>query len=133
MNITLFRQDNRKLPPGNTATMDIIYKIVSEDEWRRATQSGVYFGSDDDRRDGFIHLSAGHQLAGTAAKHFSGKPGLVLVAFAASALGPKLKWEVSRGGDRFPHLYDGLPAALALWTKPLPLGQDGVPQLPAEL
>lgn len=113
--------------------MATVYKIVSANEWQQATQMGVYTGSVDDRRDGFIHLSARHQLAGTAEKHFRGQLGLVLVAFEEAGLGIGLKWEVSRGGDPFPHLYGDLPAAAALWTKPLPLGQDGVPQLPADL
>jgi uncharacterized protein (DUF952 family) len=93
----------------------------------------VFSGSDADRRDGFIHFSARHQLLETARKHFAGQSGLVLIAFDAQALGPGLRWELSRGGDLFPHLYAPLPTAAALWTRPLSLGEDGTPELPADL
>ncbi len=105
---------------------------------RRAKLARIH-GSADDVRDGFIHLSAAHQVAGTAAKYFRDQPELLLVAFDAAGLGPALKWEPSRGGDVFPHLYSPLPTARALWTKPLPLGvmtnacfqhDDGMPALP---
>ena len=108
----------------------VVYKILPATDWQSACGSGHYAGSADDMRDGFIHLSDARQLAGTAAKHFRGQNGLVLVAFDARALSPALKWERSRGGDLFPHLYGVLPAAGALWTKPLSLGDDGVPVLP---
>jgi uncharacterized protein (DUF952 family) len=110
----------------------LVFKIVAGDEWAAACRSGVYAGSADDNRDGFVHLSARHQLQGTAARHFRGRKGLLLAAFAADALGPALKWEPSRGGDLFPHLYGGLPTGLALWTRPLTLGEDGIPILPDE-
>jgi uncharacterized protein (DUF952 family) len=107
-----------------------VFKIVARDAWEEASRLGSYAGSSVDVRDGFIHLSAYHQLEETAAKHFSGQDDLLLIAFDADALGDALKWEPSRGGDLFPHLYAPLPAARALWTKPLPLGTDGVPILP---
>jgi len=110
----------------------LVYKILSEADWQEACRLGVYSGSRDDLRDGYIHLSAGHQVAGTAARHFRGLKDLVLVAFAAGDLGDALKWEPSRGGELFPHLYGPLPASAALWTKPLPLGADGVPVTPEE-
>ncbi len=117
----------------STATPQIVYKILTAAEWQSAVAAGRYEGSADDARDGFIHLSTAQQLQGTAAKHFADKPGLVLVAFDAAALGPRLKWEPSRGGALFPHLYAPLPTAAATSVAPLPLGQDGVPTLPTDL
>lgn len=108
-------------------TLLTIYKITTRSEWNAARQSGVFMGSEDDRRDGFIHLSAEHQLAGTARKYFCGKADLVLIAFTTTDFGPQLKWEPSRGGDLFPHLYAPLPVAKALWLRALPLGRDGEP------
>ncbi len=110
-----------------------IYKILTADEWRAAERSGSYAGSADDVRDGFIHLSTAEQLGGTAAKYFRGKPDLVLAAFEVTSLGPSLKWEPSRGGALFPHLYAQLPTTLALRVEPLPLDLDGVPILPQDL
>lgn len=104
-----------------------VYKIVSARAWEDASATGQYLGSPDDVRDGFIHLSSAHQIAGTLAKHFRGKTDLLLVAFATEALGPALKFEPSRGGDLFPHLYAPLPTAAALWQRRLPAGADGVP------
>ena len=114
----------------SAAATRFVFKILPASDWQRACSLGHYSGSADDARDGSIHLSAAHQLAGTAAKYFRHMPGLMLVAFEANALGPQLKWEQSRGGDLFPHLYAPLPTACALWTKPLSLGDDGVPVLP---
>lgn len=111
--------------------MRLVFKICTALEWEEAARARQYLGSADDIRDGFIHLSASHQLAGTAAKYFSGKTDLVLVAFSDEQLGPRLKWEESRGGDLFPHLYGSLPVALALWVKPLPF-HDGKHHFPAE-
>lgn len=111
----------------------IVFKILPDSDWEEARRHGAYAGSADDARDGFIHLSAAHQLAGTAARHFRDREGLLLAAFSAASLGPNLRWEISRGGDLFPHLYGQLPARLALWTRALPLGQDGVPVLPMEI
>ena len=79
----------------------VVYKICPRAAWEEACRAGAFTGSADDRRDGFIHLSAPHQLAGTAAKHFRGQADLVLVAFKAARLGPKLVWEPSRDGDLF--------------------------------
>lgn len=110
----------------------LVFKIATASQWRDAVATGAFAGSHDDLRDGFIHLSSGDQLAGTLAKHFRGQSDLVLVAFTASSLAPDLKWEVSRGGNLFPHLYAPLATMSALWTKPLPLNQDGVPQIPED-
>lgn len=97
-----------------------VYKICSAAEWAGATATGAFTGSAADRRDGFIHLSAAHQLRETAARHFAGRDGLLLVAYDEAVLA-NLKWEASRGGDLFPHLYGILPVASASWVKPLPL------------
>lgn len=112
---------------------EIVYKVVGADEWREAQAAGVYHGSPDDARDGFIHFSTADQLPGTLAKHFSGQDGLLLVAVDAAALGDKLIWEPSRRGDLFPHLYGALPTEASLWTTPITLGSDGTHTLPADL
>ena len=111
----------------------IVYKILTRADWEEALRAGRYAGSQDDVRDGFIHLSAASQVAGTAARHFRGIEDLVLVALDSERLGSALKWEPSRGGALFPHYYGPLPADAALWSKPLPLGADGMPVLPAEV
>lgn len=113
--------------------MPTIFKIASECAWDDACRAGIFLGSAADRRDGFIHLSARHQIADTATKHFSGETGLLLIAFDAAALGPELRWEASRGGDLFPHLYGPLIPATALWTRPLPLGEDGIPEIALDI
>ena len=110
-----------------------VYKILSGTDWRVAQAHGVWDGSDDDRRDGYIHLSCADQLAGTASKYFRNKPDLVLAAFDAERLGAALRWEPSRGGALFPHLYARLDPTLALWWRPLALAADGAPVLPSEL
>jgi uncharacterized protein (DUF952 family) len=111
----------------------MIFKIVDRAAWDAACQDGAYRGSADDIRDGFIHLSAAHQVRGTAAKHFKGVADLLLIAFDETALGETLAWEASRGGDLFPHLYGLLTTAHALWTRPLPLDGEGVPIIPEDV
>jgi uncharacterized protein (DUF952 family) len=108
----------------------IIYKICPASQWREAERAGVFLGVEIDLQDGFIHFSAADQVAETAAKHFAGAPDLVLVAVDADALGPTLKWEKSRGGALFPHLYQTLPLAAVLWARKLPLDQSGRHVLP---
>ncbi len=90
----------------------MIFKIVRRKEWDAAVESGVLKGSPDDVRDGFIHFSAAHQLRATLEKHFLGEDGLLLLGCDPDALGANLKWEVSRGGDKFPHLYAELSLSL---------------------
>lgn len=104
-----------------------VYKLLTLDEWAHAVVAGAYTGSPDDARDGFVHLSLAHQLDATAAKYFRGIEDLCLVAFGTADLGPALKFEPSRGGDLFPHLYGPLPAHAALWVAPVPLAADGIP------
>lgn len=113
--------------------MRIIYKICPAPAWREAERAGVYRGSPDDARDGFIHLSTATQLPGTLAKHFAGQSDLFLIAVDADALGPALKWEPSRGGDLFPHLYGELDPATADNITTLVLGADGQHRLPENL
>jgi uncharacterized protein (DUF952 family) len=107
---------------------DLVYKIVDAREWRQAQLRGSYHGSGDDRRDGFIHLSFGDQVAGTAARHFRNRSDLLLVAFSSEALGDALRLEPSRDGALFPHLYADLPTSAALSEQPMTLDADGVPQ-----
>ncbi len=109
-----------------------VFKICSRQAWDAALAEGVYAGSSDDRRDGFIHLSQAAQLQGTAAKHFLGQTDLLLVTFAAADLDGALRWEPSRGGALFPHLYGTLDPKLARAVRPLQLDGAGVPIVPAE-
>ena len=103
----------------------VIYKICRADEWREAERAGAFRGAAIDLTDGYIHFSTDAQVSETAARHFVGAADLVLVAVAAAALGPALKWEPSRGGALFPHLYGVLTSDAVLWVRPLPLGGDG--------
>jgi uncharacterized protein (DUF952 family) len=102
-----------------------IFKICTGAEWREAEGAGVYRGSAVDRNDGFIHFSTAEQAAETAAKWFAGQHDLVLVAVDETALGGNLKWEPSRGGALFPHLYDALPLKAVQRVDPLPLDETG--------
>lgn len=104
---------------------EAIYKILRESEWAAALGAGVYQGSAIDLKDGFIHFSTASQAIETAARHFAGQSDLVIVRLESEALGEGLKWEPSRGGALFPHLYGPFPTRLASWVKPLPLGADG--------
>ena len=109
----------------------VVYKICGQAEWQAAGQAGVYAGSPDDARDGFIHLSDRAQVAGTAQRHFAGRDDLLLVALDASRLGPALQWEPSSAGALFPHLHGRLPLDAVLSVRPLPLGADGRHVVPA--
>jgi uncharacterized protein (DUF952 family) len=97
-----------------------IYKICEQALWRAAEAEGRFHGAPVDARDGFIHFSTAAQLAETASKHFAGQSGLILVAVDAELIGKQLKWERSRGGDLFPHLYAALPLKAVRWARPLP-------------
>lgn len=111
--------------------MTIIYKICSAELWREAEAAGVFEGAAVDRADGFIHFSTAEHVMETARRHFAGQPGLVLVAIDADMLGAALRWEVSRGGALFPHLYGPLPVAAAIAVAPLPLDDAGQHVFPA--
>ncbi len=110
-----------------------IYKILSQDDWRAFEAVGRYQGSADDKRDGFIHFSSQDQVQATAAKHFAGQDDLVLLSVDADALGTALRWEPSRGGAEFPHLYGPLQLAHVIEAQPLPLGPDGVHRFPVTI
>lgn len=105
--------------------MTRIYKLVSRADWDKAEASGVFNGAAIDLADGFIHFSAAEQVEETAAKYFAGRTDLLLVAADAAALGDALKWEVSRGGAPFPHLYAPLALENVARVDPLSLGADG--------
>lgn len=107
-----------------------IYKICPASAWAAAEAAGEFAGHGDDFRDGFIHFSTRDQVEETASRHFAGKADLVLVAIDAADCGPAMKWETSRGGDLFPHLYGTLDPARILWCRPLPLGLSGRHQFP---
>ena len=108
-----------------------IYKIVSTTLWREAERDGVFRGAPVDIADGFIHFSAASQVEETAAKYFAGQNGLLLVRVDADRLGEKLKWEPSRRGAFFPHLYGDLTLADVAAVVPLPLAPDGRHTFPA--
>ena len=101
----------------------VVYKIAPDALWRAAVEQGSFTGSPVDVADGFIHFSTAEQVRGTAAKHFAGAADLLLIA--VSTRGLELKWEPSRNGDLFPHLYDALPLTAVQWVRPLPLAADG--------
>lgn len=101
----------------------LVYKIFRESEWQAMRDAGQSTGAPIDLTDGFVHLSTGEQATETAAKHFAGMSELVLLAFDSQAMGPDLKWEPSRGGALFPHLYRPLQLGEVLWAKPLPLAE----------
>jgi len=109
---------------------ETLYKICPSDMWREAVEAGGFAGAPVDLADGFIHFSTAHQVAETAAKHFAGQDNLILVAVDAAALGGALKWEPSRGGALFPHLYGPLAMSAVLSAEDLPLGPDGAHQFP---
>ena len=92
----------------------LIFKIATRAQWEAAEAAGTFAGAPVDLRDGYIHFSTAEQLDDTLAKHFAGQHDLLLIAVEAEALGEALRWEVSRGGALFPHLYAPLPVAAAV-------------------
>ncbi|WP_456386777.1 DUF952 domain-containing protein [Profundibacter sp.] len=109
-----------------------IYKIFRAPEWAELVENGETLGAPIDLADGFVHFSTAAQAGVTAAKYFAGVKGLMLIAFEADQMGDALKWEPSRGGDLFPHLYRALNRAEVLWAKPLPY-EDGSHVFAAEM
>ena len=103
----------------------LIFKIFRRPEWDAMRAAGESLGAPVDLADGFIHFSTAAQVAGTAEKHFATESDLVLVATDAERLGPALRWEPSRGGALFPHLYRPFRLADVVWDKSLPLGATG--------
>lgn len=110
----------------------LIYKIFRADEWAALQSAGQTDGAPIDVSDGYVHFSTAEQASETAAKHFAGAEGLTLVTCDSDAMGADLKWETSRGGALFPHLYRKLQMTDVLWAKPLPL-VNGVHQFPEEM
>ncbi|WP_276119215.1 DUF952 domain-containing protein [Pararhizobium qamdonense] len=108
----------------------IIYKIVPATLWQDARASGEFKGAAIDLTDGFVHFSTGDQAQETAARHFAGQDGLLLVAVDGEKLGEALVYETSRGGALFPHLYASLPLDAVIWEKPLPLDANGAHVFP---
>ena len=105
--------------------MALIYKICPQSLWRQAEDAGAFAGAPVDVADGFIHFSTAAQVRETAARHFDGQADLLLIAVDPDALGRGLRYEPSRGGDLFPHLYGALPLSAVRWVRPLHLGPDG--------
>jgi uncharacterized protein (DUF952 family) len=110
--------------------MTLIFKICPAPLWREAEAAGRFDGAPVDLADGFIHFSTAAQAPETAAKHFSGQDNLLLVAVDASALGEALRYEPSRGGALFPHLYGPLPLSAVRNVAPLPVGPGGTHVFP---
>jgi uncharacterized protein (DUF952 family) len=100
--------------------MKLIYKILPAAQWSAALGTGRFDGAGIDLVDGYIHFSTAAQVEATARLHFAGQDGLVLVALDAERVSAILKWEPSRGGELFPHVYGSIDPSLAHWVKPLP-------------
>jgi uncharacterized protein (DUF952 family) len=111
-------------------TDGLIFHMCRREEWQSAAASGRYPGSTQDQADGFIHFSTRAQIVESANRHRAGQDGLVLLAVDPTALGPDLKWEESRNGQLFPHLYTELSIAAVRWVQDLPLGPDGLHRFP---
>jgi uncharacterized protein (DUF952 family) len=110
--------------------MHRIYKICPASAWREAERQGVFRGSADDLRDGFIHFSTAAQVAGTASKHFFGQRGLFLIEVDAAALGDRLRWESSRNDELFPHLYGELDLGTVSAVLDIRARSDGTHDIP---
>lgn len=102
----------------------LVYKIIRTPEYAAFQRDGVTAGAPVDLADGYVHMSTAAQVAETLARHFAGQDGLWLLALDAQALTP-LKWETSRGGALFPHLYRALRTEDVLWARALTLGPNG--------
>jgi uncharacterized protein (DUF952 family) len=111
--------------PYSAAMARTIYKITPQTLWREAEIAGRFAGAPVDLADGFIHFSTAGQVRETVARHFAGQDDLLLVAADEAKLGPALKYEPSRGGALFPHLYGPFLLDAVAWVRPLPLGPDG--------
>ena len=110
----------------------LIYKILRAAEWADLEAAGTIAGSPADVADGFVHLSTAAQVAGTLTRHFAGETRLVILALDADVAADAIRWEPSRGGALFPHLYRPLAFADVLWSRPIADGPDG-PVAPADL
>lgn len=102
-----------------------IYKILTSDQWAELQTHRETRGAPVDIADGYVHFSTAEQAPETAAKHFAAQTDLWLLAFETDSLGDALRWEPSRGGQLFPHLYGTMRLDEVIWSKPLPLGHNG--------
>lgn len=102
----------------------VVYKILTAEQWLKREDQKTFSGAPIDLKDGYIHLSSAEQVVETAAKHFAGQSNLYLIAIKVSALGDALRWEHSRGGALFPHLYGQLDESAVLWSAPLSFSQS---------
>ncbi len=114
---------------GRLALVALVYKIAPEELWRAAEVAGVFLGAPVDLADGYIHFSTAEQVQETAGKHFRHQHGLLLLAVEAARLGAALRYEPSRGGALFPHLYAPLPLDAVRWIAPLALDDAGIPRI----
>ena len=114
-------------PGGN-----VVYKVLTPAQWTEAESQGEFLGADIDQTDGYIHFSSASQVRETVAKHFDGEMCLVLVGVDAERLGDDLRWESSRGGNLFPHLYDKLSLDCVVSVDDLPIGKNGQHIFPDE-
>ncbi|MBC8351792.1 MAG: DUF952 domain-containing protein [Planctomycetes bacterium] len=112
---------------------DRIYKVLSRQLWSDSEKAGVLRGAPIDLKDGFIHFSTASQVVETVAKHFADKDDLLLVEVDAARLGNGLHWELSRGGQLFPHLYSDMALDAVTSVAELPLGPDGTHRFPPNL
>ena len=104
----------------------MIYHMCPAEAWQAAVAAGRYDGTEDDRRDGFIHFSTAAQIAESARRHRAGQSGLLLIGVEADRFGDRLRWEKARNGDLFPHLYGPLSPNEVARIETLPLGPDGM-------
>ena len=109
----------------------MIYHMCRADEWEAAVAGGSYAGSSQDKADGFIHFSTADQIVESARRHRAGQSGLLLLAIDPAVLGDRLKWEPSRSGALFPHVYGVIDPRESAWVRPLPVGADGLHVFPA--
>ena len=108
----------------------MIYHMCPAETWAAAKLASTYAGTEDDRRDGFIHFSTAEQVVESARRHRAGQAGLLLIAVESTRLGDRLRWEPSRSGQLFPHLYGVLEPGEVASVRPLPLGADGLHVFP---
>ena len=113
--------------------MPSLYKVIASELWKQAQEAGVFSGAEIDLTDGFIHLSSSEQVEETVAKHFAGQTDLLLLNVDALALGATLRWEPSRGGALFQHVYGDIPLGAVTNVSPLPLDDNGKHIFPADL
>ena len=108
----------------------LIYKVLRDEEWAELESQGLFAGAPVDIADGFVHFSTAAQLQGTLQKHFAGETQLKLLACDADAVAADLKWEISRGRQKFPHLYRALSMIDVMWFRDLPLSREELEHLP---